>query len=121
MDFLRNLTKYSPKKFKNKSVKEILSLDSGKVPDNFFTREYAEKYAKEFANANLTDDQLNAIELLSDLKKKVEKILTKCYTETGRASKLPKGQEQAKPADQMQAKQEQAKQKHSYLSRSVQA
>ena len=72
--FLANLTNYSPKNFKGKSVKEILAMKPSKVSDDFFSvgNEPA------IAEAGLMKEQLQAIELLMDLKNK-EKILEKCY------------------------------------------
>ena len=73
-EFLANLTNYSPKNFKGKSVKEILAMKPSKVSDDFFSvgNEPA------IAEAGLMKEQLQAIELLMDLKNK-EKILEKCY------------------------------------------
>ena len=72
--FLANLTNYSPKNFKSKSVKEILAMKPSKVSDDFFSvgNEPA------IAEAGLMKEQLQAIELLMDLKNK-EKIMEKCY------------------------------------------
>ena len=72
--FLANLTNYSPKNFKGKSVKEILAMKPSKVSDDFFSvgNEPA------IAEAGLMKEQLQAIELLMDLKNK-EKIMEKCY------------------------------------------
>jgi hypothetical protein len=110
MNFFRNFTNYGPKSFKGKSVKDILSMSSGKVPADFFEPAYVEKNMKEFAAANLSDEQLNAIELLSDLKDKLGKVIPKCYKETGRAAKLPKAEQQPKEPAAEQKEQETAQQ-----------
>ena len=82
MDFFKNFNNYKPKDFKGKSVKEILELKPNKVPDNFFQNDYKLEYSKELAEAALTHEQLNAIQLLSDLRDK-NIIYNKCYNKSG--------------------------------------
>jgi len=82
MDFFKNFNNYKPKDFKGKSVKEILELKPNKVPDNFFQNDYKLEYSKELAEAALTHEQLNAIQLLSDLRDK-SIIYNKCYNKSG--------------------------------------
>jgi hypothetical protein len=103
MDFfnkLKNFNNYGPKSFKGKSVKDILAMTSSKVPDDWSTDKYTDEHAKEFADANLTDEQENAIELLSDLKNKPE-IIRKCYNKP-KNRVIPK--EQSAPQAPAQAK-----------------
>ena len=82
MDFFKNFNNYKPKDFKGKSVKEILELKPNSVPDNFFQNDYKLEYSKELAEAALTHEQLNAIQLLSDLRDK-NIIYNKCYNKSG--------------------------------------
>jgi len=96
MDFFRNFNNYKPKDFKGKTEKDILAMKSNKVPDDFFSEEYATKYAKEFADAGLMEEQLNAIQLLSDLKDK-SIILKKCYTKKEKRSLVPGHMKHATP------------------------
>ena len=72
---------YKPKDFKGKSTKDILAMKPNKVGDDFFT-----KYAEEIKT--LSEDEINAVQLLSDLKDKT-KILEKCYTKRGHQSVVP--------------------------------
>lgn len=74
---------YKPKDFKGKSAKDILALKPNKVGDDFFT-----KYAAEIKEGDqaLSEDELSAVRLLSDLKDKT-KILEKCYK--GKNSVVP--------------------------------
>jgi hypothetical protein len=76
---------YKPKDFKGKSTKDILAMKPSKVGDDFFT-----KYAAEIKEGDqaLTEDELNAVQLLSDLKDKT-KILEKCYTKHTKHSIVP--------------------------------
>ena len=109
--FLANLTNYSPKNFKSKSVKEILAMKPSKVSDDFFSvgNEPA------IAEAGLMKEQLQAIELLMDLKNK-EKIMEKCYANrpVKRYSVVPghhsAKKEQAPAAAQVEAAQVEAQQ-----------
>jgi hypothetical protein len=97
-DFIRNFNNYGPKDFKGKSVKEILELKSNKVPDNFFKNDYKLKYVKEFAEANLSQEQLGAIQLLSDLRDKTI-IFEKCYNKSGsRSHSIVPGHHSVRPA-----------------------
>ena len=108
--FLANLTNYGPKDFKGKTVKDILAMKPGKVGDDFFGADNE----KAIAEAGLMKEQLQAIELLMDLKNK-EKIMEKCYVNrpTKRYSVVPghssmrkehgHGHVEAKPA-QVEAK-----------------
>jgi len=96
MDFFRNFNNYKPKDFKGKTEKDILAMKPNKVPDDFFSEEYATKYAKEFADAGLMEEQLNAIQLLSDLKDK-SIILKKCYTKKEKRSLVPGHMKHATP------------------------
>jgi hypothetical protein len=84
--FLANLTNYGPKDFKGKTVKDILAMKPGKVGDDFFGADNE----KAIAEAGLMREQLQAIELLMDLKNK-EKIMEKCYVNrpTNRYSVVP--------------------------------
>ena len=84
--FLANLTNYGPKDFKGKTVKDILAMKPGKVGDDFFGADNE----KAIAEAGLMKEQLQAIELLMDLKNK-EKIMEKCYVNrpTKRYSVVP--------------------------------
>ena len=84
--FLANLTNYGPKDFKGKTVKDILAMKPGKVGDDFFGADNE----KAIAEAGLMREQLQAIELLMDLKNK-EKIMEKCYVNrpTKRYSVVP--------------------------------
>jgi hypothetical protein len=117
MDFFKNFNNYKPKDFKGKTEKDILAMKPNKVPNDFFSKEYAEKNAKELADAGLMEEQLNAIQLLSDLNDK-SIILKKCYTKNGRKSLVPghssrashQGQAQQVQAQQVQAQQAQAHQ-----------
>ncbi len=97
MDFFRNFNNYKPKDFKGKTEKDILAMKPNKVPDDFFSEEYAAKYAKELADAGLMEEQLNAIQLLSDLKDK-SIILKKCYTKKEKRSLVPGHVKRATPA-----------------------
>ncbi len=96
MDFFRNFNNYKPKDFKGKTEKDILAMKPNKVPDDFFSAEYATKYATELADAGLMEEQLNAIQLLSDLKDK-SIILKKCYTKQGKHSLVPGHVKRASP------------------------
>ena len=84
--FLANFTNYGPKDFKGKTVKDILAMKPGKVGDDFFGADNE----KAIAEAGLMREQLQAIELLMDLKNK-EKIMEKCYVNrpTKRYSVVP--------------------------------
>jgi hypothetical protein len=102
--FIKKFTDYSPKSFKGKSVKEILAMKSANVPVDFFTDAYTQAYAKEFENADLSEEQENAIDLLSDLKDKRE-IIRKCYD---KRQKRAQGQQAQKaPMEQAQGQQAQ--------------
>ena len=76
---------YKPKDFKGKSTKDILAMKPTKVGDDFFT-----KYAAEIkeGDQSLSEDELSAVQLLSDLKDKT-KILEKCYTKRTKQSVVP--------------------------------
>jgi hypothetical protein len=102
MDFFRNFNNYKPKDFKGKTEKDILAMKPNKVPDDFFSAEYATKYAKEFADAGLMEEQLNAIQLLSDLKDK-SIILKKCYTKKEKHSLVPGHMKRSSPMVQAKA------------------
>ena len=102
--FIANLTNYGPKSFKGKAVKDILAMSSSKVPDDFFTDAYTQAHLQAFIDADLTEEQENAIDLLSDLKNKPE-IIRKCYDKRKKRS----GQQQA-PAQQAPAQQAPAQQ-----------
>jgi hypothetical protein len=78
-NFLKKYTDYTPKSFKGKTAKDILAMKSSNVPVKFFDEDYTSAHLQEFIDADLSADQENAIDLLSDLKNK-EIILKKCYT-----------------------------------------
>jgi hypothetical protein len=103
-EFLANLSNYNPKSFKGKTVKEILAMKSSNVGADFF--DPANDQA--IAEAGLMGEQLDAIEMLRDLKDKTT-IFEKCYKNKTQRRKMasPKPQVQQ---EQAQAKQEQAKQ-----------
>jgi hypothetical protein len=86
---------YKPKDFKGKSPKEIVEMKPNKVGDDFFT-----KYAEELKT--LTEEEISAIQLLSDLKNKT-KILEKCYTKRGHHSVVPGHKVMPQPAVATQA------------------
>jgi len=86
---------YKPKDFKGKTPKEIVDMKPNKVGDDFFT-----KYAEEIKT--LSEEEINAIQLLSDLKNKT-KILEKCYTKRGHHSVVPGHKAMPQPAVATQA------------------
>jgi len=86
---------YKPKDFKGKSPKEIVEMKPNKVGDDFFI-----KYAEELKT--LTEEEINAIQLLSDLKNKT-KILEKCYTKRSHHSVVPGHKAMPQPAVATQA------------------
>ena len=92
--FIKNFTDYSPKSFKGKTPKEILAMKSSNVPADFFTDAYTQAHLQEFADADLSEEQENAIDLLSDLKDKPE-IIRKCYDK--RKKRTQKQQEKQAP------------------------
>ncbi len=89
--FIKNFTDYGPKSFKGKTPKEILGMNSSKVPVDFFTDAYTQAHLQEFNDADLTDEQENAIELLSDLKRK-EEIIKNCYNKRKRRTQKQQAQ-----------------------------
>jgi hypothetical protein len=86
---------YKPKDFKGKTPKDIVDMKPNKVGDDFFT-----KYAEEIKT--LSEEEINAIQLLSDLKNKT-KILEKCYTKRGHHSVVPGHKAMPQPAVATQA------------------
>ena len=103
-EFITNLTNYGPKSFKGKSVKEILGMTSSKVPTDFFTDAYTQAHMQDFIDADLSAEQENAIDLLSDLKAKEANIIPKCYTkQQKRMLKQAQAQAQAKQEQEQQA------------------
>ena len=94
--FIKKLTDYTPKNFKGKTTKEILAMNSSKVPDNWFTDDYTQEHLKAFIDADLSEEQENAIDLLIDLKQKGE-IIRKCYDK-----RKKRGQTQQAPMEQTQ-------------------
>ena len=95
-EFLANLTNYKPKDFKGKTVQEILAMKPKNVGADFF--EPANDQA--IADAGLMGEQLDAIELLRDLKEKT-KIFERCYKNKTQRRK-PVLQKKAAPAEQAQ-------------------
>jgi hypothetical protein len=81
-EFITNLTNYNAKSFKGKSVKDILAMKPSKVGDDFFNDE------QKIAEAGLMEEQLDAIELLRDLKDKT-KIFERCYKNKSTRRKIP--------------------------------
>jgi hypothetical protein len=93
-EFLANLTNYKPKSFKGKTVKEILAMKSSNVGADFF--DPANDAA--IAEAGLMNEQLDAIEMLRDLKDKT-KIYERCYKNKTVRRKIASPMKQApKPA-----------------------
>jgi hypothetical protein len=110
--FIKKLTDYTPKNFKGKTTKEILAMNSSKVPDNWFTDDYTQEHLKAFIDADLSEEQENAIDLLIDLKQKGE-IIRKCYDKRKKRSQTqqaPMEQQAPMPVPQTQAAQTQAAQ-----------
>ena len=103
--FIKNFTNYGPKSFKGKSVKDILAMSSSKVPEDFFTDAYTQAHLQDFMDADLSEEQENAIDLLSDLKNKPE-IIRKCYDK--RKKRSQRQQVQQTQPQQQQQQQEQA-------------
>ena len=100
-DFLANLTNYKPKSFKGKTVKEILAMKSSSVGADFFDP----ANDKAIAEAGLMTEQLDAIEMLRDLKDKT-KIFERCYKNKTQRRKMaspkpavPTEPAEAKPAE----------------------
>ena len=105
--FIKNFTNYSPKSFKGKTTKEILAMKSANVPDDFFTDEYTQAHLKEFDDADLSVEQENAIDLLSDLKNKPE-IIRKCYDKRKKRAQAQQAQAQQAPTQQAPTQQAEA-------------
>ena len=105
--FIKKFTDYGPKSFKGKTVKEILAMTPSKVPDDFFEDTYTQANLKEFEEADLSEEQENAIDLLRDLKNKAE-IIRKCYDKRKkRAQQAPKQAQAQAQAEQAPAQAEQ--------------
>ena len=116
--FLANFTNYGPKDFKGKTVKDILAMKPGKVGDDFFGADNE----KAIAEAGLMREQLQAIELLMDLKNK-EKIMEKCYVNrpTKRYSVVPGHSSMRKEHGESARHGEQAKPVHVEAAKPVEA
>jgi hypothetical protein len=101
--FLANLTNYKPKDFKGKTVQEILTMKPKNVGDDFF--EPANDQA--IVDAGLMGEQLDAIELLRDLKDKT-KIFERCYKNKTQRRKPASPKKEVEQASEEQASEEQA-------------